>query len=75
MELLKPYLDMEDFNMENAKKVCSDVAGLANWTLAMSFFFGINREVLPLKVSGSRSRWYNTKTPQGPMFRIKHKQN
>ncbi|XP_021362874.1 dynein heavy chain 5, axonemal-like isoform X1 [Mizuhopecten yessoensis] len=51
VELLKPYLSMEDYSMDNAKKVCSDVAGLANWTLAMSFFFSINKEVLPLKAN------------------------
>ncbi|KAG8199526.1 hypothetical protein JTE90_009368 [Oedothorax gibbosus] len=51
VELLEPYIRMEDYNLESAKKTCGQVAGLLSWTLAMNSFYAVNKEVIPLKAN------------------------
>lgn len=51
VELLEPMLDMPDFNLEGAKKVSADVAGLSSWVRAMVVYYSVNKKVIPLKAN------------------------
>lgn len=54
VDILVPYFDNPLYTYENAKQACGNVAGLISWTIAMSSFYDVNKEVLPLKVSPDR---------------------
>eukprot|EP00767_Chilomastix_cuspidata_P003100 gnl/Chilomastix_cuspidata/322.p1 GENE.gnl/Chilomastix_cuspidata/322~~gnl/Chilomastix_cuspidata/322.p1 ORF type:complete len:2547 (-),score=680.75 gnl/Chilomastix_cuspidata/322:1353-8993(-) len=46
-ELLLPYIDMADFNIESARKSSGNVAGLIQWVMAMDTYHKVALEVEP----------------------------
>lgn len=50
VDLMQPYLNYHLYTYEAAKQACGNVAGLIQWTISMVTFYGINKDVLPLKV-------------------------
>lgn len=55
VDLMRPYLNYHLYTYEAAKQACGNVAGLIQWTISMVTFYGINKDVLPLKVLTSYS--------------------
>ncbi|CAG9855812.1 unnamed protein product [Phyllotreta striolata] len=51
IDLLVPYFTNSVYTYENAKTACGNVAGLISWTIAMSSFYDVNKDVLPLKAN------------------------
>lgn len=46
-----PNTYFSSYTFEAAKVACGNVAGLISWTMAMAMFFGVNKDVLPLKAN------------------------
>ncbi|XP_076677676.1 dynein heavy chain 8, axonemal kl-3 isoform X2 [Andrena cerasifolii] len=51
IDLMQPYLNYHLYTYEAAKQACGNVAGLIQWTISMVTFYGINKDVLPLKAN------------------------
>ncbi|XP_051153326.1 dynein axonemal heavy chain 8 isoform X1 [Leptopilina boulardi] len=51
VDLMIPYLNYPLYTYDAAKTACGNVAGLISWTIAMVKFYGINKDVLPLKAN------------------------
>ncbi|XP_044594901.1 dynein axonemal heavy chain 8 [Cotesia glomerata] len=51
IDLMRPYLNYPLYNYEAAKQACGNVAGLLQWTIAMTEFYKVNKDVLPLKAN------------------------
>ncbi|XP_022821404.1 dynein heavy chain 8, axonemal-like [Spodoptera litura] len=51
IDLLQPYFKYSQYTFDAAKIACGNVAGLISWTIAMAQFYGVNKDVLPLKAN------------------------
>ncbi|XP_024940596.1 dynein heavy chain 8, axonemal [Cephus cinctus] len=51
VDLMRPYLNFHMYTYEAAMQACGNVAGLIQWTISMVTFYGINKDVLPLKAN------------------------
>lgn len=51
IDLMVPYLRYPLYTFDAAKSACGNVAGLLKWTVAMTKYYAVNKEVLPLKAN------------------------
>lgn len=49
--MLKLFQIYRLYTFDNAKIACGNVAGLLKWTIAMTKYYDVNKEVLPLKAN------------------------
>eukprot|EP01060_Flectonema_neradi_P020211 TRINITY_DN27734_c0_g1_i1.p1 TRINITY_DN27734_c0_g1~~TRINITY_DN27734_c0_g1_i1.p1 ORF type:complete len:1325 (+),score=230.25 TRINITY_DN27734_c0_g1_i1:531-3977(+) len=47
LEIMLPYLSLEDFTYERARKACGNVAGLCTWARTMYDYYWVARDVEP----------------------------
>lgn len=70
-ELMMPYLDMDDFTSEMAKKASGNVAGLCDWCRAMVEYYYIAKFVQPkieaLKVAEAKLKIANAELAEAEM--------
>lgn len=49
VDLLVPYFKNKLYTFEAAEAACGNVAGLLKWTIAMTKYFAVNKDVIPIK--------------------------
>lgn len=49
VDLLVPYFNNKLYTFEAAESACGNVAGLLKWTIAMTKYFAVNKDVIPVK--------------------------
>lgn len=49
VDLLVPYFNNKLYTFEAAEAACGNVAGLLKWTIAMTKYFAVNKDVIPVK--------------------------
>lgn len=49
VELLQPYLEMDDFDAASARLSCGNVAGVCTWVRGLTEWYAIQKSVLPKK--------------------------
>lgn len=64
IDLLQPYFNFQNYTEKAAKDACGNVAGLLKWTLAMSAFYTVNKDVLPLKADLAMKQAQSQKATQ-----------
>lgn len=57
MDLLVPYFRNSLYTFEAAQVACGNVAGLLKWTIAMTKYFTVNKDIIPVKYKMAVSQY------------------